>query len=66
MSTKRRIMKATPTLILLEDISTRLFQLLGEVFYKAIYDLQHKASETDFRTNCNTARQKHFSEISFW
>ena len=47
-------MKAAPTLILLEDISIKL---LGVAFYIANYDLRHKATQTNFSTNCNAAQQ---------
>ena len=40
-------------------------KLLGGAFYKAIYDLRHKATQTDFSTNCNTARQKSFPKSHF-
>ena len=57
-STKWQNMKATPTLTLLEDISRK--KILEEAFYKAIYDLRHKATQFDFSTNCTPAQQKRF------
>ena len=61
-SAKWKNVKAAPTLIL-----WKIFQqiLLGEAFYKAIYDLRHKVTQTDFNTNCNTARQNRFPKFQF-
>ena len=44
------------------DPFRRYFQkkILEEAFYKAIYDLRHKATQTDFSTNCTPAQQKRF------
>ena len=61
-STKWQNMKTTPTLIILEDISIKL---LGETLYKVIYDLWHKATQTSFSINCNTAWQKSFPKYHF-
>ena len=38
---------------------------MEEVLYKAIYDLRHKATQTGFSTNFNTARQKSFPKSHF-
>ena len=59
-STKSRNMKAIPTLILLEGISIKI---MGRGLLQSY--LWHKASETGFSTNYNTARHKSFPESHF-
>ena len=61
-STKWQNMKAIPTLILLEDISVKI---IGKAFYKAIYDLRHKATQTSLSTNCSIAHQQSFPNSHF-
>ena len=60
-STKWRNMKATPTSF------WKIFKwnLLGEAYYKAIYDLRYKATQTGFSTDCNTALQESFLKSHF-
>ena len=62
MSTKWWNMKATPTLIHLEDNSIKI---IGRGLLYSYYDLRHKATRTNFSTNCNVAQQKSFLKSHF-
>ena len=61
-STKWWNMKATPIPSFYKIFK---WNLLGEAYYKAIYDLRYKATQTGFSTDCNTALQESFLKSHF-
>ena len=55
-------MKATPTLILLEDSSVKI---IGRGLLQSYSGLPHKVTQTSFIANCNIAQQKRFLKSHF-